>query len=220
MCHHQRRFRIIVHVPPELLGTSETPNEFKYGRIEGQTPTLEQFNGFLQGSMGPQFAEVSDPTWLTYFIVQERIVNNLRHASRLFLAGDAAHCHSPAGGQGMNMGIQDGKLLSDSLLIIAHNLAWKLALVVKDQAVDAEALLESYAAEVKRKGSKLSKLVLATANYSQNSRDDCPISARNKSCIIEVSMGVASRCNHGSKLSMATTGNDSRHSSGLHSLRS
>ena len=38
----------------------------------------------------------------------------------MFLAGDAAHIHSPAGGQGMNTGIQD-----------AHNLAWKLALVEK-----------------------------------------------------------------------------------------
>lgn len=118
----------------------------------------------------------------------------------------------------MNMGIQDGKLLLKSL-IIAHNLAWKLALVVKDQAVDTEALLESYTAEVNRKGSKMSKLILATPNYSQNSGDDFPIVARNKNCIIEVSVGVASRCSHGSKLSMVTTGNDSRRSSGLHSLR-
>jgi hypothetical protein len=118
----------------------------------------------------------------------------------------------------MNMGIQDGKLLLNSLIIIAH-LAWKLALVVKDQVVDTEALLESYTAEVNRKGSEMSKLILATLNYSQNSGDDFPISARNKSCIIDVSMGVASRCNHSSKLSMATTGNYSCRSSSLRSLR-
>jgi len=53
---------------------------------------------------------------------------------RVYLAGDAAHCHSPAGGQGMNTGLQD-----------AANLAWKLASVIKGQA--PEKLLESYEAE-------------------------------------------------------------------------
>lgn len=219
MCHHQRRFRVIVNVHPELVGPLETTGEFKYGRIEGQTPTLEQFNGLLQDSMGPQFCEVSDPTWLTYFIVQERMVSNLRHANRLFLAGDATHCHSPAGGQGMNMGIQDGKFISSSQLIIAHNLAWKLALVVKDQAVDTETLLESYTAEVNSKDSKMSKLILAAADYPQNCRNDCPDGARNDGGIIEVLMGCASYCSHGGQLSMATTGSDSGRAPGLHSLR-
>src|SRR4029453_17597132 len=53
---------------------------------------------------------------------------------RCFLLGDAAHVHSPMGGQGMNTGLQD-----------AYNLAWKLALVVSGAAGDA--LLDSYEAE-------------------------------------------------------------------------
>ena len=54
-------------------------------------------------------------------------------AGRVFLAGDAAHVHSPAGGQGMNTGIQD-----------AHNLGWKLASVIKGAS---PALLDSYQEE-------------------------------------------------------------------------
>lgn len=55
-------------------------------------------------------------------------------AGRVFLAGDAAHVHSPAGGQGMNTGMQD-----------ACNLAWKLALVVR--GIGSEGLLDSYSPE-------------------------------------------------------------------------
>jgi 2-polyprenyl-6-methoxyphenol hydroxylase-like FAD-dependent oxidoreductase len=65
-------------------------------------------NSRAQAVMGPGFGEITDPTWLSYFKVQERMVDNLRTSKRLFLAGDAAHCHSPVGGQGQNMGIQDG----------------------------------------------------------------------------------------------------------------
>jgi 2-polyprenyl-6-methoxyphenol hydroxylase-like FAD-dependent oxidoreductase len=89
--------------------------EFRYGRLEGKKPTLEEFNALLLETMGPEhFHEVFEPTWLTYFTVQERMVDNLRMGGRLLLCGDAAHCHSPAGGQGMNMGIQDGMSLISS----------------------------------------------------------------------------------------------------------
>lgn len=73
---------------------------------------------------------LDDPTWLANFRLHHRGVP--RYAvGRVFLAGDAAHIHSPAGGQGMNTGIQD-----------AFNLAWKLALVAQGQA--PERLLSSY----------------------------------------------------------------------------
>ena len=74
-----------------------------------------------------------DPVWLTHFRTHHRMVDRYR-IGRTFLAGDAAHIHSPAGGQGMNTGLQD-----------AANLAWKLARVIRGNS--AEALLDSYEAE-------------------------------------------------------------------------
>ena len=71
--------------------------------------------------------------WISSFRIQRRLADTYR-LGRVLLAGDAAHIHSPFGGQGMNTGIGD-----------AENLAWKLALVVAGSA-DA-ALLDTYAAE-------------------------------------------------------------------------
>lgn len=65
---------------------------------------------------------LSDPDWLTSFQIHHRVVPRMRQG-RVFLAGDAAHIHSPVGGQGMNAGIQD-----------AWNLAWKLAQVLQGTA--------------------------------------------------------------------------------------
>lgn len=77
--------------------------------------------------------KISDPHWLTWFKIHRRMVPEYRKG-RVFLAGDAAHIHSPMGGQGMNTGIQD-----------ANNLAWKLALVIHGAADDS--ILNSYNAE-------------------------------------------------------------------------
>lgn len=146
--HYQRRFRVIVNVPPKTLSLDMT-GEFRYGRLDHRQPSLEEFNCLVKAAMGSAYVQVTEPTWLTYFMVQERMVTDLRAAGRLFLAGDAAHCHSPAGGQGMNMGIQDGGFFSWCLLTTAHNIAWKLALVIKGQTSDPEKLLDSYSTEVR-----------------------------------------------------------------------
>lgn len=74
-----------------------------------------------------------DPAWITRFRLHHRQTSRYRDGN-VFLAGDAAHIHSPVGGQGMNTGIQD-----------AWNLGWKLGLVVRGRA--HERLLDTYEAE-------------------------------------------------------------------------
>src|SRR3990167_1064226 len=71
--------------------------------------------------------------WQSHFWIHERIANKFK-IGRIFIAGDAAHVHSPAGGKGMNTGIKD-----------AYNLAWKLAYVIKHKS--PLSLLESYESE-------------------------------------------------------------------------
>jgi 2-polyprenyl-6-methoxyphenol hydroxylase-like FAD-dependent oxidoreductase len=95
-------------------------------------PTITDVQALIDQRAGGGFG-ASDPVWLTNFQINERKVSQYRHG-RIFLAGDAAHIHSPAGGQGMNTGMQD-----------AINLAWKLAMVVHGDA--RESLLDSYSPE-------------------------------------------------------------------------
>ena len=76
---------------------------------------------------------VTSCDWTSSFRIHRRLADTYR-AGRVFLAGDAAHIHSPFGGQGMNTGLGD-----------AENLAWKLALVETGRA--GEALLDTYEAE-------------------------------------------------------------------------
>ena len=94
--------------------------------------SLAELETLVDGATGGGFT-LHDPAWLTHFRLHHRQASRYR-AGRVFLAGDAAHIHSPVGGQGMNTGIQD-----------AWNLGWKLALVARGVAADG--LLDSYHAE-------------------------------------------------------------------------
>ncbi|HEY2156434.1 MAG TPA: FAD-dependent monooxygenase [Isosphaeraceae bacterium] len=95
-------------------------------------PSPEELQAIVD-ARGPGGVRLSDPRWLAGFRINERKVADYRKG-RCFLAGDAAHIHSPAGGQGMNTGMQD-----------TWNLAWKLALVQSGRA--KASLLDSYTPE-------------------------------------------------------------------------
>ncbi|WP_030905162.1 FAD-dependent monooxygenase [Streptomyces sp. NRRL F-5126] len=90
-----------------------------------------------------QDVRVEDPSWVSVFTIQQRMIPVMR-AGRCLVAGDAAHVHSPASGQGLNTGVQD-----------AVNLAWKLAGVLLGTA--DESVLDSYSAERVPVGASLLK---------------------------------------------------------------
>ncbi|MFB6941660.1 FAD-dependent oxidoreductase [Streptomyces sp. NPDC060286] len=95
---------------------------------------LEELREITRSALGTDHG-MHDPRWISRFHSDERQVPAYR-TGRVFLAGDAAHVHSPAGGQGMNTGLQD-----------AANLSWKLAAALRGHTAAAEALLDSYHAE-------------------------------------------------------------------------
>src|SRR5215469_9414625 len=99
---------------------------------KGDAPTLQDLRDGLIAVHGTDF-RVHSPTWLSRFTDMARQAASYRER-RALLAGDAAHVHSPAGGQGLNIGVQD-----------AVNLGWKLAQVVK--GTSPESLLDTYQAE-------------------------------------------------------------------------
>ena len=95
-------------------------------------PTLRDLKRALITVYGTDFG-IHSPTWISRFTDMTRQAVAYR-AGRVLLAGDAAHVHYPAGGQGLSLGVQD-----------AVNLGWKLAQVVK--GTSPESLLDTYHAE-------------------------------------------------------------------------
>ena len=95
-------------------------------------PTLDELKQQMRTVAGTDFGAHS-PRWLSRFGDTTRLAERYR-TGRVLLAGDAAHVHPPAGGQGLNLGIQD-----------AFNLGWKLAAEVNGWAPDG--LLDSYHSE-------------------------------------------------------------------------
>jgi len=110
--------RVGVMLTESQIGTSE--------------PTLRDLSEGLIAVYGTDYG-IHSPTWITRFTDMTRQAATYR-SGRVLLAGDAAHVHSPVGGQGLNMGVQD-----------AVNLGWKLAQVVK--GTSPESLLDTYHAE-------------------------------------------------------------------------
>jgi 2-polyprenyl-6-methoxyphenol hydroxylase-like FAD-dependent oxidoreductase len=102
-------------------------------RVEqGDEPTLDELRQALVAVYGTDYG-VHNVTWLSRFTDATRQAASYRER-RVLLAGDAAHVHSPSGGQGLNLGVHD-----------AVNLGWKLAQVVN--GTSPQSLLDSYQAE-------------------------------------------------------------------------
>ena len=127
----EKRYRLFAILPRDAL--PETHDDLAPFSLEEMQALVDQ--------MAPVPARLSEPRWLSRYRLHRRGVPRYRQG-RVFLAGDAAHIHSPAGGQGMNTGIQD-----------AWNLAWKLALVTRGRA--PESLLDTYEQERHPVGRKL-----------------------------------------------------------------
>jgi 3-(3-hydroxy-phenyl)propionate hydroxylase len=92
-------------------------------------PTLRDLSDALTAVYGTDFG-IHSPTWISRFTDMTRQAESYR-AGRVLLAGDSAHVHYPAGGQGLSLGVQD-----------AVNLGWKLAQVVR--GISPETLLDTY----------------------------------------------------------------------------
>jgi len=112
----EKRYRIVGVFPEEF---NKDEGDILYEEIEARIKTETKLD-----------LDIHDIEWFSTYKVHVRHVNKF-NAGRGFVAGDAAHVHTPAGAQGMNTGIQD-----------AYNVAWKLALVIRGQA--NEKLLETY----------------------------------------------------------------------------
>jgi 2-polyprenyl-6-methoxyphenol hydroxylase-like FAD-dependent oxidoreductase len=132
---------------------------------------LEQVRTAVKLSLGTDFG-MHDQRWASRFHSDERQAPTYRKGA-VFLAGDAAHCHSPAGGMGMNTGLQD-----------AANLSWKLAAVLRGADPD---LLDTYEDERHPVGKAVLRssgaLVRVAANRSR-------IAQRIRGTVIATALGV------------------------------
>jgi 3-(3-hydroxy-phenyl)propionate hydroxylase len=117
----------VVYQPGGTVGVVLAESQIGTGE-----PSLADLRERLIAVYGTDYG-VHNPSWLSRFTDMTRQAATYR-SGRVLLAGDAAHVHSPVGGQGLNMGVQD-----------AVNLGWKLAQVVKRTA--PETLLDTYHAE-------------------------------------------------------------------------
>ena len=124
-------------------------------------PTLRDLKELLIAVCGTDYG-VHSPTWISRFTDMTRQAATYR-SGRVLLAGDAAHVHSPIGGQGLGTGVQD-----------AVNLGWKLAQVIKGTSPDS--LLDTYHAERHPVGARVLKTTMA--QVALHREDDRTLAAR------------------------------------------
>ncbi|SHH11764.1 FAD-dependent monooxygenase [Geodermatophilus nigrescens] len=153
----RNRYRVATLAPKRLqdtIGTGVVPPGFWK---EYDPPGLADIQAAID-DLGPAGTTASNLRWSSIFRIKHGIVDRYREG-RVFVAGDAAHLHPPAGGQGMNTGIQD-----------AWNLSWKLALAVRGEA--SPGLLDSYDAERRPAGKAIVDRAVAIAFTDEMDMED------------------------------------------------
>jgi 2-polyprenyl-6-methoxyphenol hydroxylase-like FAD-dependent oxidoreductase/heme-degrading monooxygenase HmoA len=153
----RNRYRIATLAPTRLqktIGSGVVPPGFWK---EYDPPGLADIQAAID-DLGPAGTTATNLRWASIFRVKHGIVDRYRDG-RVFVAGDAAHLHPPAGGQGMNTGIQD-----------AWNLGWKLALAVRGLA--SPSLLDSYEAERRPAGKAIVDRAVAIAFTDEMDMED------------------------------------------------
>ncbi|MEU8265458.1 FAD-dependent monooxygenase [Micromonospora sp. NPDC048999] len=153
----ESRYRIATLAPPRFFaqtGGQDAPPGFSEELAE---PTLADVQAALD-QLAPPGTRASNLRWSSVFRISHGIVDRYRDG-RVFVAGDAAHLHPPAGGQGMNTGIQD-----------AWNLAWKVALAVR--GIAAPGLLDSYETERRPEGEEIVGRAVRLAFTDELDRED------------------------------------------------
>lgn len=176
--------------------------QFQANVLPDGDPALTRANmqTILERRSGRTDIRLGEPEWASLWRANIRLVDRYREGG-VFLAGDAAHIHSPAGGQGMNTGIQD-----------AHNLSWKLAAVVKGAA---PALLDSYEAERR----PVAEAVLALSNARlQQAIEQKTIVARRDASTMQLSInyrGSTLACDDRSETASLRAGDRAPDATGL-----
>jgi 2-polyprenyl-6-methoxyphenol hydroxylase-like FAD-dependent oxidoreductase len=162
--------RIIVIESPSSPTTAATAEG------SGSEPlTLPEVQSAFREATGMDVT-LKNPTWLSRYRIHHRAVNKYGEG-RVFVAGDAAHIHSPAGAQGMNTGLQD-----------VANLCWKLAAVLKGGAPTA--LLDTYNAERWPVGQKILE---RTDRFFSFVSSQTPWVATLRNTLLPITIGTLSR---------------------------
>jgi 2-polyprenyl-6-methoxyphenol hydroxylase-like FAD-dependent oxidoreductase len=141
----ENRYRLIFPLKRlrNYIPKSFNVEEGVIGSEDRMLPNIGEIESILTNYLRKPIS-VSNPKWIANFHINSRLSNKYSKGN-IFLIGDAAHIHSPVGGQGMNTGIQD-----------AFNLAWKIAFSEKNPAIK-KSLLKTYEKERRELGKKLLK---------------------------------------------------------------
>jgi 2-polyprenyl-6-methoxyphenol hydroxylase-like FAD-dependent oxidoreductase len=157
-------------LPGDDLWRLMAPAPSEFGDESQQDAIVDFLGARLGAEAGGSIRSVE---WTSTFRIQRRLADTYRRG-RVLLAGDAAHIHSPLGGQGMNTGIGD-----------SENLAWKLALVINGRADDS--LLDTYEAErrpiandVLESTSGLTQIVVGESRIARLVRDRIAVPLMNR----------------------------------------